>query len=75
MRRGSVGGRLESAVDVLHEHVPLVVVELLDRGLDLVLRFDREQDLQDQLEGSVLERIETICGSMLCWLRLMSHIS
>ena len=44
----ALGGVLESAVDVLHEDVPLVRVEFLDGRVDGVGRLDGEEYPHDE---------------------------
>jgi hypothetical protein len=52
----ALGRRLEAAVDVLHEDVTLVGVQLLHGGLDSIGRLDREQHANHQGKGGVLNR-------------------
>ena len=50
----ALGGVFEPAVNVLHEDVPLVRVEFLDRRIDGVGRLDGEEYSHDQCKRRVL---------------------
>lgn len=68
VRGGVLGGDLEAAVDVLHEHVPLVGVQLGDGRLDGLGVLDGEQHAQDELKGGVLGQKGS--GSEKPWSRI-----
>ena len=54
VRGRALGGRLEPSVDVLHEQVLLLHVQLLDDGFHLRLLLHGEQHFEDELGGRVL---------------------